>query len=529
MNSAVVYRVHFTSSGSFNFEHLVSAEPLVIGRSPKADIVLAEDSVSRRHAQVFVSGAGLHIADLGSSNGVVVNGACVAEHVLAPGDLVQIGCYTMQAEPLNPAAQQKLRRRTEIEHTQVVPIHERLVEEAGNSAVSFLYRVSQCLYAHRELQPLLEGVLAAVMDHLPAERGYILTRRDPKDTVKLAVSQARLPEDAAPPVSHTLVDHVLESRASVLTEDATQDDRFEGSDSIAAYAIKAVICVPLLGHEAVYGAIYLDSSALPAPPTQQHLQLLSIAGQIVGAGVENIVLAERQIRRERLAGIGETVSATSHDMRNILMGISGGVDMIGLACEEENWDEVRSGVAVIRQSLGRFDQLVDSLLMYARDVELNAEEADLGMLVHEVIGAVEAEAKKRRIRLLFDSRPIAPVVIDTQQVYRVLLNLVKNAMEAMDDESGEIRIESGSEAGAAYLRVRDSGCGIAVENLQKVGQPFFTTKKGSGTGLGLAICYRIMAQHRGRIDVDSTPGQGTTFTLVFPPDKTSTRYDPVPE
>ena len=523
-----MYRIVFSSTDRFNFEHLVSETPVVVGRSTKADIILAEDSVSRRHARLFVSGGCLFVEDLGSSNGVLVNGERVAQQALSRNDVVQIGCYTLRAEPLNAAAQQKLVRRTEIEFSEVAPIHDRVVEEGEQRSVSFLYRVSQCLCNHRQLRPLVEGVLDAVMANIPAERAFALLRSDLKDPVRLYVSRALAQRDGAPPISHTLVDHVLSTKASVLTTDASQDERFEDSDSIAAYQIKAVICVPLTGHEGVYGVIYVDSETAPVRLGQRQLQLLSIVGQIVGAGVENIILTEKQIRQERLAGIGQTVSSTSHDMRNIMMGISGGAQMMELACSDESWEQARNAAGIVRRSLARFEHLVDSLLAYARQAELKLEEVDLGPLVYEVITAVGPEARKRQIDVQFDNRAPGNVTIDTQQMYRVLLNLVKNAMEAMEGKGGTIRIESGSEEGSVYVRVRDTGHGIPAELLGKIGQPFFTTKAESGTGLGLAICYRIMEQHRGKIDVSSTPDEGTTFTLMFPPDYTVTHHDNSP-
>lgn len=520
----LIYRVNFTNSDRTQFEHMVSDAPQVIGRSTRADIVLSEDSVSRQHAKLYVDGGVLFIEDLGSSNGVIVNSERVVKRPLSDSDIVQIGCYTMRAELLDDTALQKFVRRTEIEYRDVAPIHEKLVE-TDHSSVPFLYRVSQCLCRYRQLAPLLEGVLDAVMAHVPAERGLVLTRQDPNDPLKLNISKSRLDPETDPPVSHTLIDHVLQSRSSVLTTDASQDERFEGSESIAAFQIKAVICVPLTGSDGVYGVIYVNSDSVPVPLTEKHLQLLSIVGQMVGAGIENIALANRQIRQERMAGIGETVSATSHDMRNILTGISGGTELIEIACEDEKWTQAKTGVRIVRKSLDRFRALVDSLLTYARIAELNLESADLGILVYDVLGTVESEARKRRITMHFDHRAPGNVLLDTQQMYRVLLNLVSNAMDAMDDGGGTINIESGHEGGSTFVRVRDSGRGIPPELLKKIGQPFFSTKEEKGTGLGLAICYRIMEQHRGTIDVDSAPNQGTTFTLMFPPDYTQTRLD----
>lgn len=523
-----IYRILLAQGDQVPLEYLISAVPLIVGRSARADIVLNEDSISRRHARFYIVDDWLYVEDLGSSNGVHVNRERVKKVALAPGDVIQMGPYVFRAERLDEQGQQKLIRRTEIAHSEVAPLHEKLVV-AGQSSVAFLYRIAQCTTVHREVAPLLRHVIEAIMGGIPADRACILFRSTPEESLRQIAEQSRSGEATGPPVSSTLVGHVLQTRASVMTTDAGQDERFEGSESIAEHHIKAVICVPLTGQEGVYGVLYLDSDAVPMPLTQQHLQLLSVAGQITGAGVENILLIERQIRQERLAGIGETVSGTSHDMRNILMGISGGADFIELACDQENWAQARTGVGIIRKSLARFDNLVHSLLTYARQTELEIEDADLGELAQEAASVARLEAGKRGIRLEFDDRTPGRIAMDPQQIYRVALNLLANAMDATPEPGGVITLETGRDAGAAYLRVRDTGCGIPASQLSKLGQPFFTTKHKTGTGLGLAACYRIMEQHRGRILVESAPGKGAVFTLLFPTDQAATQHDNVKE
>lgn len=519
-----IYRVLFSSPGLAQTEYLVSAGQQVIGRSSKADIVLAGDSVSRRHARLFVEDRKLCIEDLGSSNGVLVNDEPVTRRLLEPGDRVQIGCYLMQIESFDAAAKKRFTKRTEIKESEVAPIHERLMG-SERSSIAFLYQISQCLCVHRTLRPLLQGVMSSVMENIPAERGYILTRPDRHTSMKLQVSEARDPEETGPPLSHTLIDHVVKTKTSVLTADASEDDRFEDSESIAKYKIKAVICVPLLGRDEVFGALYLDTHRGNEPLKQEHLQLLSIVGQVLGAGVENITLNERQIRQERLAGIGETVSGTSHDMRNIMMGMLGATEMIEMASEERDWDSVDEGTGFLRQTLERFQKLSEGMLDYARAKELVLEDTNLQELVDEVIGTVGHEAEARSIAMRFTHQAPGRVLMDSHQMYRVLLNLVRNAMDALEGEGGSIDIESGTEAGAVFVRVKDTGPGIPPEHLSKIGQPFFTTKKDKGTGLGLATCFRIMEQHHGRIDVDSAPNAGTSITLLFPPDQTATQHD----
>lgn len=519
-----IYRILLGQSGQTTLEYMISTVPLIVGRSTNADIVLMEDSISRRHARFYISEGVLYVEDLGSSNGVHVNTKRVQKAAITPNDVVQIGTYTFRADPLDDASIQKLVRRTEIAHSEVAPLHDQLVS-SDHASIAFLYRVSQCLSRHRQIKPLLEEILDAVMLAIPGDRTFLLFRNSAEEPLEVAASQSRPGRGSSAPMSTTLISHVVQTRTSVMTTDAGQDERFEGSQSIAHYKIKAVICVPLAAQQGVYGVLYVDSREEPSPLSQRHLQLLSVVGQIAGAGLENMLLIEQRIRQERLAGIGETVSGTSHDMRNIMMGISGGASFVEMGCENGNWDHARKGVSIVRKTLLRFENLVNSLLTYARQTELEIEDADLGTLIGEAAAVAGLEAEKRGVRLVLDDRSPGRIAMDPHQIYRVALNLLANALDATEEQGGAITVETGRDDGAAYLRVRDNGCGIPSEHLPKLGQPFFTTKPQKGTGLGLAVCYRIMEQHRGRILVDSAPGKGTVFTLFFPPDQASTHHD----
>ncbi len=489
--------------------------PCLVGRSPQADFVLCEDSVSRQHARLQVRDGKVHIEDLNSSNGVLVNGSRVETALLLPTDDVRLGGYTLSIEPVLEASPPLSGHRTELDYDDVGRIHERLVDD-DHPSLSFLYRLSLHMAQHRSMRPLLETILEDVMGALPAERGYIVTQGERDGAAEICVSKSLHNVVAAPPLSQTLVHHVQHTRSSVLTTDASSDSRFESSDSIVAHHIQAAICVPLTSHDTVFGVIYVDGSSAPLAFTRSHLQLLSIVGQMAGAAVENIFLTEQKIHQERLAAIGQTVSATSHDMRNILLGISGGTQLLEIAQEKQQWDRTEKATRIIRTSLDRFESLVNSLLTCAKKTDLSLSMTYLGPLVKDVVEALGTTAESCGVKLVVDDRCEGSLSLDAQQVYRVITNLVKNAIESMENTGGTVRMEIFTDGSAHFVRVHDSGRGIKPEHLERIGQAFFTTKNGRGTGLGLAVCFQIMEQHEGKVHVESTYGEGSTFTLEFP-------------
>lgn len=493
---------------------VLAESPSVIGRSPEADFVLKEDSVSRRHARIYQEDEAIFVEDLDSSNGVYVNGQRIRKQKLSPSDRVQICSYAIQIEPVTALVKTMSVDRTELDYDDVGVLHDHIVDR-DHSVLAFLYRISQRLSTQRNLPSLLEILLDELMENLPASRAYIQLHDDINGGTTQCVSRSRQPGLLPPPVSQTLVDHVMSTRGSVMTSNAADDQRFDNSDSIIAHQIKAAICVPLTSHDTVFGVIYADADAQPMPFTPTHLQLMSVVGQVAGAAVENLILTDKQIHQERLAAIGQAVSATSHDMRNILMGISGGAELLELANQNQNWERAAKATRLIRNSLKRFESLVESLLTCARKTDLSMEDASLIALLNEVIESVEVEAEKRNVRIRVENRLVERVSLDAHQVHRVLLNLINNALDAMAG-GGVLNIEILAEENANIVRVRDTGTGISPEDMSRVGQAFFTTKKGQGTGLGLAVCHRIMEQHGGRLLLESCPGEGTTATLVFP-------------
>jgi two-component system NtrC family sensor kinase len=138
-------------------------------------------------------------------------------------------------------------------------------------------------------------------------------------------------------------------------------------------------------------------------------------------------------------------------------------------------------------------------------------------LIHQALGLIEHAARAGGVSVVerYDEAAI-PVSVDPSQLMQVFVNLTLNAIQAMP-AGGTLRIEAGTQNGEAAIRFQDSGSGIAAADLDQIFEPFFTTKEGEeGTGLGLPVCRTLVAQHGGRITVESEPDQGSTFTVWLP-------------
>ncbi len=247
---------------------------------------------------------------------------------------------------------------------------------------------------------------------------------------------------------------------------------------------------------------------------QQAARTLEESYQALRQQADQILEIEEQLRRaDRLSALGELSAGMAHEIRNPLGSIRGTAEILrdGIAA-----DDPRAEFAdILIREVDRLNRVVQDFLEFARPAETAKGRHDLNALLADVLALTRQQALKSRIEVQFTAGEIPPVSGEGEQLRQAFLNLVLNALQAMP-EGGDLKISSRLEAGKVQVTFADSGIGIAAEDLGRIFNPFFTTRR-EGTGLGLAITHRIIQGHGGRIDVTSRLGAGSTFTLAFPP------------
>ena len=243
-------------------------------------------------------------------------------------------------------------------------------------------------------------------------------------------------------------------------------------------------------------------------------------------------LAEEQVlkqaaelqRAAQLSFVGELAAGLAHEIKNPLAGIQGAVDIL-IRRRDKN-DPEREALEGMRHEVQRIDYTVRALLDKARPRLVSVRETSLTVVVQQAVNVARAQAfgaTEGKVTLEFKP-PDDPIIvrIDPGQIEDAVLNLIINAIEAAGDE-GIVRIgvsqqehrRSGALETEAIVEISDTGCGISDENLTRIFNPFFTTRAG-GTGLGLPAVRRIARAHGGSVEVNSTVGLGSTFTLHLP-------------
>lgn len=227
--------------------------------------------------------------------------------------------------------------------------------------------------------------------------------------------------------------------------------------------------------------------------------------------VEQRGLEAKLVRAQHLAEIGQLAASLAHEIKNPLAGISGAIQIIGESLDSKS--PYKSIVRDILGQIGRLDATVKDLLMYARPSMPARKEVRLAQLVSRTIGLFKEEPALRTVQVRFHGDDLS-VEADEAQMEQLLLNLILNAAHA-SAKGGTIDIRANQRGAGLELVVRDQGCGMPPNVLDRALEPFFTTK-AKGTGLGLAICRRIAESHGGSIRIESSPGVGTTVHVELP-------------
>jgi signal transduction histidine kinase len=226
-------------------------------------------------------------------------------------------------------------------------------------------------------------------------------------------------------------------------------------------------------------------------------------------------MASRMEHTDQLASLGRLAVGLAHEIKNPLAGIKGALEIL----REDNVEKRTATLYdAMLEELERVNTTLQLLLESARPSPPQMVETDVRRLIKEAIYLLRPGLKRNGVTLRYEfGRDPKTAALDGAKIRQVLINLIQNAAEAMDT-GGNIVVRAAEfpeDHGGLILAVEDDGPGITEENQKKIFDPFFTTKF-SGTGLGLAIARRLVEQQGGTLQVDSKPGQGTTFYVLLP-------------
>ncbi|RMD97573.1 MAG: FHA domain-containing protein, partial [Deltaproteobacteria bacterium] len=506
-----------------------------LGRSSANHIVLEGKLVSRFHAEIQRNGHRLTLIDLDSSNGSFVNGVRVGERRLRVGDEIRLGEITMrlrktQAPPCEERGTEPPRDLmaspsvmvTDVEQDLPLKIEEKIsrdeVETLLDTETAFtpetseqirralvaVYEMSSIISTTFEVDELLEKLCHVVLRSIAADSAYVLLSDPRRERFEIQAARHRSGKEvpSPPPISKTIVREVVRCGEAIMTHDAMHDQRFQRGKSVAYYRLHSVLCVPLRSRNKILGVLYVDSQGHEVF-TKDDLRLLTVIGNEAGVAIENVRLIEASIQKERLAAIGETIAGMAHYIKNVLAGMRGGGDLLQLGLDTHDEHQIRVGWKIIQNTLETVSDLVFNMLDYSKERKPQFQPCHVNEIVERTLALMAGRFKTSPLRLvrnLADDLPL--VALDPPAIERALLNLLTNAIDAIDEEEGgTITVSTARSDDGKYVEiaVADTGCGIEESEIPRIFDLFMSTKGGKGTGIGLAVSHKIVQEHHGEI------------------------------
>jgi signal transduction histidine kinase len=340
-----------------------------------------------------------------------------------------------------------------------------------------------------------------------------------------------------------IVMRVLETGQNILVNDVSQSPFYR---PIPNWDAKSEMCVALRDGDQTIGAIDVESQKKNAFSKNDLIVLESLAGilssvmsnaeqyQKLQATVDQLLAAREELQERvvaqrmaesrlvqaaKLAAVGEMAAGIAHELNNPLTTVSGFTELVLEELPEGSG--IRKDMELVLREAQRARSVVRRLLDFARQSESARVRSDINEIIMDALALVNHLLRTSGIQLVTDlSDGISWITVDRNQIKQVILNLVHNALHAMPT-GGELHITTNrrrrDQRDWLTMSLTDTGTGIAPENLERVFEPFFTTRsKDGGTGLGLSVTYGIITDHGGFIDVESQVGKGSTFIVWLP-------------
>jgi signal transduction histidine kinase len=234
-------------------------------------------------------------------------------------------------------------------------------------------------------------------------------------------------------------------------------------------------------------------------------------------------LEREKIDAERLAAVGQTVAGLAHGIKNILTGLEGGMYFLRSGLKGGREGRAEEGWEMLERNMDRISVLVRNLLSFSKGRVPRVELTDPRRFVEDVVALYQDAAAREHVLVVAEAgEKVEAAPLDAEGIHSCVANLVSNAIDACQMSGKEpcsVHVRVRDEGNDLVFEVEDEGCGMDQKVRRLAFTTFFSTKGSGGTGLGLLLTRKITQEHGGRIELDTTPGKGSTFRLIFPRDR----------
>ncbi len=391
-------------------------------------------------------------------------------------------------------------------------------------AVGALYRVHSLLGAIMDPDALLVRISEESRTVASAEAASVMLYDAETDELFFQVAlgdsgdQDALKREVRLKMGQGIAGLAAQTRRAVSVPDVTKDPRFfSDADAASQFQTRSLLAVPMMDRDRLIGVLEVVNKVGGDAFSEMDAHVMAMFSSVAATAVVNARLIGQQIRNERLAAIGEAIAGLTHHIKNIITGLGSSAELIQMALDRDNAEMALRTWPVLKRNVARMSCFVQDMLAFAKPRVPVRRPADLSALVRDAAHSVRDGLAARNASLELDLEGVSgPVSIDEDGIFRCLLNLLQNAVEALPETGGRVRLTASvTPCGALEILVADNGAGVPPEIRKNLFQPFFSTKGGRGTGLGLATSEKILKEHGGSL-VLAPSASGACFRMLVP-------------
>ncbi|MGA7159421.1 MAG: ATP-binding protein [Bacteroidota bacterium] len=396
---------------------------------------------------------------------------------------------------------QELEKSLEISRQQVEKLN--LLIDAAKSVNSTL-----------DLDKLLDVILETSIKSISADRGTLYLVDELKSEIWSKALRGSEVIEIRLPIGKGLSGYVAKTGETINIPDAYNDSRFNPDvDKKSGYRTNNMLCMPMQNRDGKIIGVFQMLNKKGGPFTAQDEEFINALSIHASIAIENARLAQEMVNNERLSAVGRMASTIIHDIKNPM----GTLRVYAQVMKKKSGNEEAAKLAdeMIHQ-VDRFVNMAQEILDFSRGVSAtNIEEAEFGDVMEGVLAFIEKDLTKRNIKLEKNLNFRGKVKVDQDKIVRVFYNIASNAADAMPT-GGTLAVTTADADGMVKVDFKDTGTGMPEEVKRRIFEPFVTYGKKHGTGLGMAIVKKVMDDHKGKIEIETDMGKGTTIRLLFP-------------
>lgn len=390
--------------------------------------------------------------------------------------------------------------------------------------IDALYRVQKLNTVVRDYQAVLNAIMVESQMIANAEACSLLLFDEAKEELYFSVAlgdsnqRNRRLKEVRLRLDQGIAGESARLRKTINVADATNDSRLHREvDETTGFNTRSLLAVPMVDKEHLVGVLEVVNKIGERGFSTFDERIMEMFASLGASVIVQAKLIEDNLQSERMAAIGQTVSGLSHYSKNLLGSVGASIELIDEGLEANDTESIKPSWRIMKRSIARISNIIEDMLAYSKERKPLLEACSVDALIDDALASLEPMLTKQSITIEKNVRVENECTLDARGIHRCLLNLLVNAMDAVVvNGEGWICISAWTENdGELHITVEDNGAGIDEAVLEKIFDPFFSTKGARGTGLGLAVTRKVIEEHGGHIVANNRESGGGVFEVVI--------------